>query len=183
MQKKAKKAAGQLGKQVKPAVQGMLKDPKRMQSLVKGAQGLLGGGKMNFGNLRNQLMGQKSPIQSAAPIQPPMASAPSIPAQVPKPSAPAISPIQPPLAAEQSRAVGPAEQEQQMKSQLMPPTGAQQNALPAGQPSQAGQQPQNAAPMGQPPQGAEAPAQDGGALDQQIAALQKQIADLQAQKK
>jgi hypothetical protein len=61
----------------------------------------------------------------------------------------------------QPQTIGPAQQEQQMKDQLMP---------------QASGAPQNQAA------GQEAPAADNSGIDQQIAALQKQIADLQAKK-
>lgn len=63
--------------------------------------------------------------------------------------------------AAQQPGIGPLQQEQDLKKQLMPDAG---NAPMT-------------APMDQ------SPAQDSSGIDQQIAALQKQIADLQAQKK
>lgn len=165
-----------------------------------------------FVGIRNQLKvgGQPPLTDPAAPAvgANPAASLANDGTTMRMPAMQPPTPTQPgtPLQQEQPRTIGPAQQEQQMKDQLMPlagqppgappagqpsqagqpPQEAPQSALPAGQPPQAGQQPQNAAPMGQPPQGAgapQAPAQDNSALDQQIAALQKQIADLQGQKK
>ena len=136
--------------------------------------------KINFGALRNVVKPKIAPKTDGSnraklglqpqPALSPAGQVPPKPGQ-PAPVADAASPLPPVAPAAQlsaqpaqPQAIGPAQQQQQMKDQLMPP---------------AGQLPQ----MGQPPQGTATPAQDNSAIDSQIAALQKQIADLQAQKK
>lgn len=149
-----------------------------------------------FGNLREQLTGAPNPLPqpnpgtnitrnplarpnpgtniTGKPLPQPMPATQQGTLEDLDPNKFIIKPSNQTAQQEQSRILGPAQQEQAMKNQLMPPAGQPpQGTPPVGQPPQ----------MGQQPQGAEAPAQDSSAIDQQIAALQKQIADLQAQKK
>jgi hypothetical protein len=118
----------------------------------------------SFANLRSKIK-EPQPSSMMPQLSTPELS-PAQPTPMPQPAQP-IAPVQQetPIQAVVESAgpqlgMGPAQQEQQMKDQLMPPVGAPESA---------------------PAMGAQAP--DNSAIDQQIAALQKQLADLQAQKK